>query len=167
MPLTREQERERSRKRRAEGTAHQAKANEFAVVPTEPLDLTTVDVLQRVHDLAARGVPESLIARACGCTLAAFRKAAAAHECLREALETGGAALEHQLVDNLTRIALDPEHPQCVISTFFLLKTKRGFNDRPDKASGRAPLVQINLPQSQSMESYLASLPSAHPDKPT
>ena len=134
-----------------------------------PLDLVQPDILEHIARRAALGYPEIALARSVGMTLPAFRAHCVAHPEFSDAIAEGRAAEEFHYVSNLRRMADDPDHPASSTANIFLLKARAQYSDRPDKA--RVTNQQNNfftqLPQQQSLDDYVKSLPAAAPSLPS
>jgi hypothetical protein len=154
-------ERARDRKRYQQGTNGKGLLNTLGATPA---DLLSPEVLAHVETAAAASVPPSLIAKSLGMTVIAFNKFAEANAAFREALARGHATEEMWLVNRLRQLAAG-DSKQSVTAIAILL------NGRHNYAGSKGPRVQqvqnnfFALPQPQSLDAYLQSLPSANPDK--
>jgi hypothetical protein len=165
MPLSPEAERERRKRRAAEGSEKGPRKNMIDPTVTDA-DLTTPEVLARLTDLASRGTPLQLILKALGLTHQAFERLCKEHPPFRIAYEEGRAAEEFSYLQSLQAAARDPSNKTSAVAAMFLLKTRFRYvdNHRPT-----APSINITLPalgaQPQTREEYLAALKSANADR--
>lgn len=143
------------------GDRHNPKPNDFGATPE---DLCAPDVLAKVTEMAGRGVPLTILCRALGMTTAAFAKLCKEHDAFREAYEHGRSLEEEMYLENLRRIAADPDNRQAAATNMFLLKSRFKYvdNHRPT-----APSVNITLPslpqQPMTRDEYLRSLQDVTP----
>ncbi len=108
---------------------------------TGPVTITEAG-LTLVRKLAADGVAISTIAKALRVNPSTFRKMRKEDEALADAVETGRAKMETELVGILMAAARKGQ----IVPALFLLKTMRGFVEgKPPEGAG-GPLVNITIP---------------------
>jgi hypothetical protein len=144
---------------------HHARPN--AIAPHITADnLTSPEVCAYVREVLARGAPDTLLRVALGVTAPAFAKLLDSPE-FKAAYEEGHARAEQLLTDRLRDIALSDDR-MAAPSAMFLLKTKHGYREKDSGA--RVQQTQNNfftqLPQQQSLDDYVRSLPAATPSLP-
>lgn len=107
------------------------------------------DGLALIQKLAARGVRERDIARACGMGHQTFHNLKQQDQSISDALDAGRQQMHDALIGKLYSLAMKGE----IVPLLFILKSRFGYSDGQQPQDQR-PQVIINLPAPASVESY-------------